>query len=60
MQEEEKLEIEEVQEKQEERKEVEERGGGEKKERAGRSRSSSGTAQFGATDKRCREVKNLP
>ena len=50
----------EVQEKQEEREEVKERGRGEKKERADRSRSSSGTAQFGATDKRCREVKNLP
>ena len=60
MQEEEKLEIEEMQEKQEERKEVEERGRGEKKEKAGRSRSSSGATNFGATDMRYREVKTCP
>ena len=53
-------EVERLQEKQEERKEVEERGRGEKKEKSGRSRSSSGATNFGATDKRYREVKTCP
>ena len=39
---------------------VVERGRGEKKEKAGRSRSSSGATNFGATDMRYREVKTCP